>query len=102
LPSRSLIIARKDPVACWLQHERHVVGVRMMTEAAAALRANDGWRVMLLSSQRLPLRSWYRLRREGCIIINRDRLANLVTQYRRGHRVFTFPCTEKTRLRRRK
>ena len=102
-PQAALLLLRgKIHVACWLQHERHVVGEKMMTEAAAAVRANNGWRVMLLSSQRLTLRTWYRLRREGCIIINRDRLADLVTQYRRGHRVFTFPCTEKTGLRRRK
>ncbi len=99
----ALLLSRgKMHVACWIQHERHSVEVKMIAEAAAALQANEGWRVMLLSSQRVTLRSWYRLRREGCIVINRDRLAHLVTQYRRGHRVFAFPRTEKTGLRRRK
>lgn len=102
-PQADLLLSRgKACFACWLQHGSHSLGAAMVVEAAATVQACDGWHAMLVSSQRLTLSSWYRMRQKGCVLINRDRLASLVAQYRRGHRVFAFSREEKTRLRGRK
>jgi hypothetical protein len=102
-PQADLLLSRgRVSMACWLQHGRQPVGVERVVRAAATVQTYAGWRAMLLSSQRLTLRNWYRVRWGGCLLIDRDRLARLIAQHRRGHRVIALPREEKTRLRRRK
>jgi hypothetical protein len=98
-----LLLSRgQGAMACWVLHGRRSDGVKMVARAAATVRVYDGWRPMLLSSRRLTLLEWYRLRRTQCVVIHRERLAQLMMQQRRGHRVITLPREEKPKLRRRK
>ncbi|MBI3248383.1 MAG: restriction endonuclease [Deltaproteobacteria bacterium] len=102
-PQADLLLLRgQDPVACWFLHGRQPVRVESIAAAAAAVQSHKEWRALVVSSQRLTLSAWSRARREHCLIIPRARLAVMITQYRRGHRVLTFPVEEATRLRGRK
>lgn len=102
-PPANLLLSRgKESLACWLQHGRGPVRVEIVARAAATVQVWDGWRAMVFASQRFTLTAWYRARREGCLLSSRNHLANLVAQYRHGHRVIVFPLEEATKLRGRK
>lgn len=97
-----LLLRGQEPVACWFLHGRQPVRVESIAAATAAVQPHPEWRALVVSTQRLTLNAWYRARREHCLVIPRARLAVMITRYRRGHRVLTFPVEETTHLRGRK
>ncbi len=102
-PQADLLLSRgKGYIACWVLHGPRSAEVGMIARAAATVQAYEGWSAMLLASQRLTLRDWCRVCWARSMVVNRDRLARLVVQHRRGHRVITLPRKEKPKLRRRK
>jgi restriction system protein len=102
-PAADLLLSRgKENFACWIQHGGRSTGSEVIAKAVAAARPHRGWRALVVSSRPCTLRAASLARREGCILIHRGGLANMVTQYRKGHRVITFPVQEKTDLRGRK
>jgi hypothetical protein len=102
-PPADLLLSRgKESVACWLYHDRGPVRVEVVARAAATVQAWNGWQALVFASRRFTVTAWYRARRERCMLSDRNSLANLVAQFRRGHRVIAFPYKEKTGLRGRK
>jgi hypothetical protein len=101
-PAHLLLSRGKESIACWLHHGRGPVRVEVVARATATVQAWDGWRAMVFASQWFTLTAQYRARREGCLLSSRNQLANLVAQYRRGHRVIAFPLEEASKLRGRK
>ncbi|MGE0682749.1 MAG: restriction endonuclease [Candidatus Binatia bacterium] len=102
-PVADLLLSRgKEDFACWIQHSGRSTDAEMIAKAAAAVQAHPRWRAMVVSSRSCSLNVYSLARREGCILIHRSGLANMVAQYRSGHRVITFPFEEKARLRGRK
>lgn len=99
-PPADLLLSRgKESIACWLYHGRGPVRVEVVAKAAATMHSWKDWQTIVFASQRFTVAAWYRARREGCVLSNRDRLATLVSQHQRGHRVLAFPYEETTRLR---
>ena len=98
-----LVLTRgKEYIACWLHYGSRPARTETVAKAVAGVQARAGWRAMVLSSRRFTVSAWYRARREGCMLITPDTLANMITQYRRGHRVIAFPREEAADLRDRK
>ena len=101
-PADLLLSQGKENVACWVQHSGRTTDAEMVAGAVAMTQAYRGWRVMVVSSRPCTLSARVRAQREGCLLIHRGGLANLVTQYRKGHKVIAFPFEEKANLRGRK
>lgn len=102
-PPADLLLSRgKEDFACWIQHRGRSTDAEAIAKAAAAVQAHSGWRALIVSSRSCTLSVLSLARRKGCVLIHRGGLANIVTQYRRGHRVIAFPLEEKTSLRGRK
>jgi restriction system protein len=102
-PPADLLLSRgKEDFACWIQHGGRSTDAEIIAKAAAVVQAHHGWRAMVVSSRPCSLNVYSLARREGCILIHRGSLANIVAQYRSGHRVIAFPVEEKARLRGRK
>ena len=57
---------------------------------------------LVLANQPFSLRARTLARREDCILIDRETLATLVTQYRHGHRVLAFQRPHQGRSQRRR
>jgi hypothetical protein len=103
VPPADLLLSRgKEDFACWIQHSGRSTDAEMIAKAAAAAQVHQGWRAMVVSSRPCSLNVYSLARREGCVLIHRGGLANMVAQYRSGHRVIAFPVEEKARLRGRK
>jgi len=88
--------------ACRLQRQGRRIGMRVVAEALTGMAAYRCSRAMVLTTQRVTLPARIVARRTRCVLIDRVVLANLVVQYRRGHRVLSFPQKETTGLRWRK
>src|SRR5262249_3240023 len=102
-PQADLLLSRgKECIACWLYQGERRVRLEAVARAAAMSQVSRGWRTMVLSSQWFTPAAQYRARREGCVMIDREALASMVVQYRRGHRVIAFSREEVTGLRGRK
>lgn len=102
-PPADLLLSRgKENFACWIQQSGRLTDAEVIARAAAAARAYPGWTAMVVSSRPCSLNVYSLARREGCLLIHRGGLANMVAQYRSGHRVIAFPVAEKTGLRGRK
>jgi hypothetical protein len=102
-PRVDLFLSRAgETFACRLQRQPRRVGVRVVIEVLAAQQAHRCERAMLVANQLFTYSARSLARRKGCVLIDRERLANLVTQYRQGHRVLTFHREETPGLRRRK
>ena len=102
-PSADLFFSLgKEHFACWVQHRGRATDVEMVARAVAMTQAHHGWRAMIVSSRPCTVSARIRAQREGCVLIHRGGLANLVTQYRKGHKVIAFSVEEKAHLRGRK
>jgi hypothetical protein len=102
-PRVDLLLTRgRETIVCWVQHQVKRVGEETVAAAVAAMEARGNWRVMIVANQLFTRRARRRARREGCVLIGRESLANLVIQHRRGHRVLIFQREEAAGLRRRK
>lgn len=62
----------------------------VVLEALTAGHAQGCDGALVLANQPFSLRARTLARREDCILIDRETLATLVTQYRQGHRVLAF------------
>ncbi|MBI3302502.1 MAG: restriction endonuclease [Deltaproteobacteria bacterium] len=102
-PRVDLLLTRgRETIVCWLQRQAGRVSEETVAGAVAAMEAHGNWRVMILSNQSFTRRARSLARREGCVLIGRESLANLVMQHRQGHRVLIFHREETMGLRRRK
>jgi len=102
-PQADLLLSQgKENIACWMQHCGRVTDAEMVASAVAVTQAHPGWRPMVVSSRPCTFGARMRAQREGCLLIHRGGLANMVTQYRRGHKVIVFPFAEKANMRGRK
>ena len=87
---------------CQLRRQPGRVGEGTVTEVLTAMHAHGYGRAMILANQLFTHRARRLARREGCVLVDRKGLANLVAQYRQGHRVLAFDREEVLGLRRRK
>jgi len=102
-PPADLLVSRgKEDFACWIQHHGRSTDAEMIARVVATTRIHHGWRALVVSSKPCMLNAFSLARREGCVLIHRGGLANMVAQHRSGHRVIPFPVEEKSDLRRRK
>jgi hypothetical protein len=92
----------KETVFCRLWRQSEQAGAEVLTEALATTKAYSCAHTMVLATGSFS--SWARTvaAREGCVLIDCDALATLVSQYRQGHRVLAFRREEPLRARRRK
>lgn len=74
----------------------------VVIEALTAGHAQGCDGVLVLANQPFSLRARTLARREGCVLIDRETLATLVSQYRQGHRVLAFQPLHQGRGRRRR
>ena len=101
-PADLLLSLGKEHIACWVQHSGRSTDVEIVEQAIAATRIPGDWRAMVVSSRPCTLNARARARRDGCVLIHRGGLANMVTQHRKGHKVIAFSFEEKANLRGRK
>jgi restriction system protein len=102
-PPADLLLSRgKEEFACWIQHSGRSIDAEMIAKAATAVQTHPRWRALVVSSRPCSLNVYSLARREGCVLVHRSGLANMVAQYRSGHKVIAFPVEEKARLRSRK
>lgn len=101
-PADLLLSHGKENFACWVQHRGRSTGAEIIAKAAAIVQMHPEWHAMVVSSRPCTVNASSLARRVGCVLIQRGGLANMVTQYRSGHRVIAFSLAEKADLRGRK
>jgi hypothetical protein len=102
-PRADLFLSRgKKTIACWLHHGTKNQSTAVVERALVATRGHNDSRVMILASQPLTWRARTLARQEGFLLIDRETLANMVVQYRRGHKVLVLYHEETNGLRTRK
>jgi restriction system protein len=74
----------------------------VIIKTLTASRAQGCEGALVLANQPFSLRARTLAQREDCILIDRETLATLVTQYRQGHRVLAFQRSHQGRGQRRK
>jgi hypothetical protein len=92
----------KEAMFCRLWRQAKPAGVEVLTEALATTKAYSCAHTMVLATGSFSYWARSVAVREGCILIDGDALATLVSQYRQGHRVLAFRREEPLRARRRK
>lgn len=79
-----------DRVACRIEHGDRPVGHEPVSLALAGMVAHGCSRALIVSNSSFTLRAEGVAKAEGCALVDRDGLASLVVQHRRGHRVLAF------------
>jgi restriction system protein len=97
-----LLTRGKTHLLCRLHHQAGRVDRKTVVGALAAMHAHGCTRAMVVANQPFTRAARYFARQNDCVLIDREGLANLVLQYRQGHRVLAFPREEAAGIRRRK
>ncbi|MGH7965858.1 MAG: restriction endonuclease, partial [Candidatus Binatia bacterium] len=85
-----LLTRGRESFACRLQRQQKKIGEDIVADALAGVTAHGCGRAMVLTNHLFTYRARSLARREGCVLIDRESLADLVAQYRQGHRVLVF------------
>lgn len=86
-----LLLARgRESFACRLQRQQQRVGEDAVVDVLAGAATHGCGRAMVLTNHLFTYSARGLARREGCILIDRESLADLIVQYRQGHRVLAF------------
>ncbi len=83
------------------RHSRQLTD-QVVIEALTAGHAQGCGGALVLANQPFSLRARTLARREDCVLIDRETLSTLVSQYRQGHRVLAFERPHQSRGQRRK
>lgn len=86
-----LLMRGKEHVACRLQQQAEIVDTQTVIETLAGMEAQGCERALVLTTHFFTRSARALADRKGCILIDREGLADLVLQYRQGHRVLLFP-----------
>ena len=85
-----LLTRGKESLVCRLQRQQTKVGADVVADVLTGAQTHRRGRAMVLTNQMFTYRARSLARREGCVLIDRENLADLVAQYRQGHRVLAF------------
>jgi HJR/Mrr/RecB family endonuclease len=97
-----LLMRGGETIACRLQRQSRRVGREAIAKAVAGARAHGCKRAMVITNHLFTFLASRMARQTNCVLIDRETLAGLVSQYRQGHRVLAFHREETTGLRKRR
>ena len=97
-----LTMRGEDNFACRLLRHRCSIRRADIIATLHGMKDVGCGRGMIVSTGRVTVAARRLAQRTECVVLDRDALAHLISQYQQGHRVFTFPREEADRLRKRK